>query len=202
MKPIVTVIDTLTEWAKEHICSKVRFKVPPENGVAMDAGYSYKLENPEAIPMYAPPSDKLPKSIRFVHPSVCVRFLKAGDSVAKDEGYVDIQFLFSVWDPGEHGGDVYVPNGDGTYRTQKDPLFEKGGSGWRDVWNFVDVARRALESVTSINGLSIDKGTDIEYGPITEQEAIVDFYPFWYSWLSFRLTYPLMRNNEDIEKFL
>ena len=131
-----------------------------------------------------------------------MRFLKAGDSIAKGEGYVDIQFLLSVWDPGDHGKDVYLPNSDGTYRKQDDPDFAKGSSGWRDVWNFVDIARRALESVTSIEGLAIDKGTDIEYGPITEQEAIVDCYPYWYSWLSFRLTYPLMRNNEDTEKYL
>lgn len=202
MKPIVSVIDSLTEWAKKNICNQIKLKVPPGNGEAMDAGYSYKLDNPEAIPMYAPPGDKLPKNIRFVHPSLCVRFLKAGDSLSTGEGYVDIQFLFSVWDPGDHGKDVYLPNCDGTFRKQDDPDFEKGSSGWRDVWNFVDTARRALESVTSIDGLNIDKSTDIEYGPIAEQEAVVDFYPFWYSWLSFRLTYPLMRNNEDIEKYL
>ena len=202
MKPIVSVIDDLTKWAKENICNKIRLKVPPENDEAMDAAYSYQLENPEAVPMYLPPSDKLPNGIRFAYPSLCVRFLKAGDSVAKGEGYVDIQFLLSVWNPGDHGKDVYLPNGDGTYRKQDDPDFAKGSSGWRDVWNFVDIARRALESVTNIEGLNIDKGTDIEYGPITEQEAIVDCYPYWYSWLSFRLTYPLMRNNEDTEKYL
>lgn len=202
MKPIVSVIDTITDWAKDHICKEIQLKVPPDNMAAMDADYSYRLENPEAIPMYVPPSDKLPKGIRFVHPSLCVRFMKAADSVAKDEGYVDIQFLFSVWDPGDHGKDMYLPNGDGTYRKQPDPAFAKGSSGWRDVWNFVDIARRALESVTNIDGLAIDKGTDIEYGPIAEQEAIVDFYPYWYSWLTFRVTYPLMRNNEDIEKYL
>lgn len=202
MRPIVTVIDSLTEWANEHICKKIQLKVPPDNTAANDAGYSYVLENPEAIPMYLPPGDKLPKGIRFVHPSLCVRFLKAGDSVAKDEGYVDVQFLFSVWDPGQHGEDLYLPNADGSYRKQADPGFEKGSSGWRDVWNFVDIARRELESVSSIDGIEIDKMTDIEYGPITEQEAIVDFYPFWYSWLSFRVKYPLMRNNEDLEQYL
>ena len=202
MKPIVSVIDSLTEWAKEHICKRIQLKVPPENHEAMDAGYTYKLANPEAIPMYKPSGDKLPTGIRFTTPSICVYFTKAGDSITKDEGYVDVQLLFSVWDPGDHGEDVYLPNNDGTYSKQKDPNFTKGSSGWRDVWNFVDIARRALESVTNIDGLSIDKGTDIEYGPIAEQEAVADFYPFWYSWLSFRLTYPLMRNNEDTEKYL
>lgn len=202
MKPIVSVIDTLTEWAKDHICNEIMLKVPPDNGYAMDAGYSYNLDHPEAIPMYKPPSDKLPNGIRFATPSLCVFFTRAGDSVATGTGYADIQFLFSVWDPGEHGEDVYLPNGDGTYRKQTDPNFEKGSSGWRDVWNFVDIARRALERVTSINGMKIDQSTDIEYGPITEQESVVDFYPYWYSWLSFRLTYPLMRNNEDFEQYL
>ena len=202
MKPIVTVIDTLTEWAKENICSQIRLKVPPDNYDVMDAGYSYRLENPEAIPMYKPSGDKLPDGIRFTTPSLCVHFEKAGDSVAKNEGYVDILLLLSVWDPGDHGEDVYLPNGDGTYKKREDTNFEKGSSGWRDVWNFVDITRRALESITSIEGLSIDKNTDIEYGPITEQGTIIDFYPFWYSWMSFRVTYPLMRNNEDSEKYL
>lgn len=202
MTPIVTAIDALTDWARDHICNQIKLKVPPENTAAVDSGYSYKLENPEALPMYLPPSDKLPKGVRFTNPSLCVRFLKAGDSVAKDEGYVDVQFLFSVWDPGDHGEDLFLPNGDGSYTKQADPGFEKGSSGWRDVWNFVDIARRELESVTSIKGMSIDKSTDIEYGPITEQEAIVDFYPFWYSWLSFRVIYPLMRNNQDLEQYL
>lgn len=202
MKPIVSVIDTLTEWAKKNICSEIQLKVPPDNYAAMDSGYSYKLENPEALPMYKPSGDKLPKGIRFTTPSLCVFFAKAGDSVSKGEGYVDVQFLFSVWDPGDHGEDVYLPNADGTYRKQNNPGFEKGSTGWRDVWNFVDIARRKLESVTSLDGLSIDRTTDIEYGPIAEQESAVDFYPFWYSWLSFRVTYPLMRNNEDIEQYL
>lgn len=202
MKPIVSVIDTLTKWAKENICSQIQLKIPPDNNAAMDAGYSYKLDYPEAIPMYKPSGDKLPKGIRFTTPSLCVFFEKAGDSTTKNEGYVDIQLLFSVWDPGDHGEDVYLPNGNGTYRKQDAPGFEKGSTGWRDVWNFVDVARRALESTSSIDGLAIDKSTDIEYGPIAEQQVVADFYPFWYSWLSFRVTYPLMRNNEDIENFL
>lgn len=199
MIPIVSVIDSLTTWAKDRICKEILLKVPPENTEAMDVGYSYKLDNPEAIPMYKPTGDKLPETIRFTTPSLCVYFTKAGDSVSKNEGYVEVMFLFSVWDPGLHGEDVYLPNGDGTHRKQTTPDFDKSSSGWRDVWNFVDVARRALESVTSIDGLAIDKSTDIEYGPISEQEAVADFYPYWYSWMSFRVTYPLMRNNEDIE---
>ena len=202
MKPIVTVIDTLTEWARDHICKAIQLKVPPENEAAMDSGYSYKLDNPEAIPMYKPTGDKLPETIRYTTPSLCVYFSKAGDSVAKNEGYVDVMFLFSVWDPGQHGEDVYLPTGDGSYKKQSTADFVKGSSGWRDVWNFVDIARRALESATSIDELAIDKSTDIEYGPISEQEGVVEFYPYWYSWLSFRVTYPLMRNNEEIEKYL
>lgn len=202
MIPIVSVIDDLTKWARENICNEIQLKVPPENTAAFDSGYSYTLDHPEAIPMYVPPDDKLPKDIRFTHPSLCVRFLKAADSVANDKGYVDIQFLFSVWDPGQHGGDVYLPKGDGTFEQQTANAFEKGSSGWRDVWNFVDIARRKLESTTSISGLLIDKDTDIEYGPVTEMEAIVDAYPFWYTWLTFRVTFPLRRNNQDYQKYL
>ena len=202
MRTIVSVIDAVTAWAREHICSAIQLKVPPDNASPMDAEYTYRLDHPEAIPMYLSPGDKLPTGIRFTHPSLCVRFLKAADNVAGNTGYVDVQMIFSVWDPGDHGEDLYLPNGDGSYEKRSEPGFEKGSSGWRDVWNFVDIARRALGSASSIDGMALDRSTDIEYGPITEQGSIVDAYPYWYSWITFRLTYSLMRNNQEIETFL
>jgi hypothetical protein len=42
----------------------------------------------------------------------------------------------------------------------------------------------------------------VKYGPLTEQEAIPDFYPFWFTWVTFQLIYPLQRNDENIQQFL
>ena len=66
----------------------------------------------------------------------------------------------------------------------------------------MDIALREIESRTNIAGYEIDRSTPVKFGPLTEQEAIPDFYPFWYAWISFTLTYPLRRNNPSVETLL
>ena len=200
---VVHIIDTLTNWARESVCKDIRLKVPPENSEAMDSGYVYELANPVAFPMYIPTKDKLPEGM-FEHPSLCVRFISAQDDMSTKTGAMDVQIIFCVWDPGLHSEDVFQPNGDGSFRRQKaaETEFERNGSGWRDVWNFVDLAVRKLESVSSIGAVTIDKATPVEYGPAKVDDAIADFYPYWCAELTFRATYPLMRNNEEYDKYL
>lgn len=201
---VVHVIDTLTEWARQNVCELVKLKMPPPNLEANDAEYDYKLVTPTAFPMYVPTSEKLPPSIHSPYPSLCVRFIKGADELSGNTGYLDVQFCFSVWDPGLHGPDVLYPNEDQSFHRPgaEKSEFTRNGNGWRDAWNFVDTALRAVESVTRIGGYTIDRSTPVEFGPLTEQEAIPDFYPFWFAWISFRVNYPLLRNNEDVQKYL
>lgn len=202
---VVHLIDTLTEWARINICDHIQLKQPPADTEAPTAdGYDYKLVNPAAFPMYVPTSEKLPPNIHAPFPSLCVRVVGGED--AKGSRAVDVQLCFSAWDTGEHGKDIFNPDGKGgSVRwsgEEADAYFKRRGDGWRDAWNFLDVALRATESVTHIGGLTIDHDTPIKYGPLTEQESIPDLYPMWFAWLSFRVTHPLVRNNEDYQKFL
>ena len=201
---VVHTIDTLTDWARENICKEIKLKVPPENTEAMDSNYKYKLANPTAFPMYIPTGDKLPRNILSEHPSLCVRFFSAQDDLSTKTGAMDVQIVFCVWDPGLHREDVFVPNGDCSFSRQDaaGAEFERNGSGWRDVWNFVDLAVRKLTSVNSIGNCIIDKNTPFEYGPAKVDEAIADYYPYWYAELTFRVTYPLLRYNEELENNL
>ena len=199
---VVHVIDTLTEWARQNICEQINLKVPPENTAPDDSGYSYNLATPAAFAMYVPTSDKLPPNIHAPFPSLCVRFVTGQDIPADGSGAVDVQFCFSAWDPGTHGEDEFLPNGDGTYRRGKGGAFWRNGDGWRDAWNFVDIALREVESVTNIGGYTIDRAKPVKFGPLTEQEAIPDFYPMWFAWLSFTVNYPLRRNIQELQNFL
>ena len=94
----------------------------------------------------------------------------------------------------------------GTYKEDLPPgsnsPFERNGEGWRDAWNFTDIAVHAVESVTNICGYEIDRSVPVKFGPLTEQEAIPDYYPFWFTWVTFQLTYPLLRNIQDAQEFL
>lgn len=203
---VTHLIDTITEWAQVNVCDLVKLKELPKDADASDAGYKYSLVTPAAFPMYVPTSDKLPPGIHSPIPSLCVRFLAGQDNIAARQGAVEVQLCFSAWDTGTHGGDVFMPNGDGTFRkleeAAKRGYFRRSGDGWRDAWNFVDIALRAIESVTHIGGYTIDQSAPIKFGPLSEQEAIPDFYPLWFAWVSFTAVYPIQRNISDIQKFL
>ena len=190
---IVKILDDVTQWAQQNICSKIQLKVPPKGTEPNDNDYRHELANPATFTMYVPTEDKLPKDIPSAFPSLCVRFMQSEDDLGSMRGTVGIQLLLSVWNPGTHGAD---------YHTSSTQQFERNGEGWRDVWNFTDVALQAIESVTHIAGYEIDRSVPVKFGPLTEQEAIPDFYPFWFSWITFQLTYPLLRNIENTQQFL
>ena len=200
---VVCVLDALTKWARENICPKILLKVPPDNDKdAEDAGYEYQLTHPAAFTLYVPTKEKLPPGILSPMPSVCVRFVEGADNLSNSKGSIGVQLCFSAWDPGTHGQDELFPNPDGTYRKGEAGTFSRNGDGWRDVWNMVDIALLEVESVTNIDGLVIDRSVPVKFGPFTEQESIPDFYPFWFAWVSFSVSYPITRNIRDIENLL
>lgn len=203
---IVKILDDVTEWARKNICSKIELKVPPKNTEPNDCGYEYKTANPVAFTMFVPTEDRLPKNIPSAFPSLCVRFLEGEDDLSSTKGTIGIQFLLSVWNPGKHGPDSFtVQQGDPLQWVQKpeaDEQFERNGEGWRDVWNFTDIAVQAVESVTNISGYKIDRSVPVKFGPLTEQDAVPDYYPFWFTWVTFQLKYPLLRNAEEVQEFL
>ena len=203
---IVKLLDDVTDWARENICSKIQLKVPPGNSEPNDYEYDYQLANPVAFTMFVPTEDRLPKNIPSAFPSLCVRFIEAEDDFANMKGTIGIQFLLSAWNPGTHGRDMIAPQQSDGLTWAPDPTarnrFERNGEGWRDIWNFTDIAVREVESATSISGYKIDSSVPVKFGPLTEQEAVPDYYPFWFTWVTFQLTYPLRRNIEDVQEFL
>lgn len=202
---IVKILDDVTAWARQNICSKIELKVPPKNTEPNDEGYEHKTANPVTFTMYVPTEDKLPSNIPTAFPSLCVRFLEGVHDLSSMTGTIGIQFLLSTWNPGTYSADTFAVNPDDPLQWQKDPSaekFERNGEGWRDAWNFTDLAVGAVESVTNISGYEIDRSVSVKYGPLTEQEAVPDFYPFWFTWVTFQLKYPLLRNIDKTQEFL
>lgn len=206
---VVNILDRVTHWAREDVCSKILLKVPPvDETAATDADYEYQRVHPAAFTMYVPTKDKLPPPIISPIPSICVRFLEGTANIGTRMGSIGIQLCFSTWDPGTHGKDIILPSPEDGMKAiqwtgpEAEAYFQRNGGGWRDVWNMVDIALAELESLTDIDGLLIDRSTPVKFGPLTEQEAIPDFYPFWFAWVSFTINYTILRPIRGTENFL
>lgn len=202
---VVHLIDTLTEWARQNVCEYIQLKVPPANMEPNDGNYDFELATPVAFPLYVPSSEKLPPNVRSTTPSLCVRFLQGEDVQVENSGSIEVQFVFSTWDPGFHSKDKFQPNGDGTFKRGADTkeYFQRSIDGWRDAWNFVDIALRAVESTVIIgNEYTIDKVAPVKFGPMVEQDTITDYYPYWFAWISFKVNYNLRRNVANFQHLL
>lgn len=202
---IVQIIDDVTEWAQANICDKVRLKVPPENDAdAVDADYEYQLITPTAFALFVPQKDKTPPNVVSPIPSLCVRFVEGEDLLDGSGGSVGMQFMLSTWDLGLHSFDRFHRTGPLSYQRDDgtERIFQRSYDGWRDAWNFMDTARRAIESTTNIAGHEIDVSAGVHFGPLEEQDGTNDFYPFWFCWINFTLKYPLARNVRDCSEYL
>ena len=203
---IVNSIEIVKEWLAANVCPLVQLKLPDDN--ATDASYPYKLVNPAAFSLFIPSKDRTPPKIAAPIPSVCVQIVQGKDDMIASTRGIKIRLCFAAWDPGYHGPDIFKPTGDGSgsYIQWNDEeakaLFLKNGEGWRDVWNFVDTALREIEDAEYINGLRLVKEDGITFGLFTEQDAVPDFYPFWYAWVELTVSEILTRNHKAYDHLL
>ncbi|HQD31471.1 MAG TPA: hypothetical protein PLY59_07745 [Clostridiales bacterium] len=195
---IVQIIDKITAWADANICKQIKLKLPDDN--AADSSFDYTETNPAAFALFVPTKEKLPPSVAAPIPSLCVQFTEGTDRLTENKGTLKVRMSLSAWNPGTHGPELFHANGNGSYTRYNTPearaLFTRHGEGWRDVWNFVDAALLALESTEYIDGLRIVKEDGISFGPFMEQDAISDWYPYWFAWITFTVERGLARAPE------
>lgn len=205
---IVNSIETVRGWLNTEVCPLVKLKLPDDN--ATDASYPYKLVNPAAFSLFVPSKDRTPPKVAAPIPSVCVQLAQGEDDLIEHTRGIKIRLCFSAWDPGYHGPDIYIPipqgNGSGTYIQQYNSeaadFFQKNGEGWRDAWNFVDTALRLIENAEYIGDLRVIKELGITFGPVAEQDAVPDFYPYWFAWAEFSVEETLTRHAKNYDHLL
>lgn len=203
---IVNSVESIREWLDENVCPKVKLKLPDDN--ATDASYPYKLVHPAAFSLFVPSKDRLPPKIAAPIPSVCVQIVQGADELIQHTRSLKIRLGFSAWDPGVHSLDIFRPKGKNygsyvqMYNKKTNDRFEKNGEGWRDAWNFVDTALRMIENAEYVGGLRVIKEDGITFGPVTEQDAVPDFYPYWFAWAEFSVQEALTRNPESYNHLL
>lgn len=201
---ITSNLDKIVNWFKTDVCPHIQLKIPDD--YKNDGGYGVQLTTPAAFAMYVPTKDKKAPDVEAPIPSICAQILKGKDSPDKHIGRITIQLALAAWNPGEHGGERLnsVENhnalGGNTYTKEQSEEFERSYEGWRDVWNFTDMVIAALENTEYIADMRLVKENDIEYGPFTEDGAIMNYYPYWFSWVQFTLEYGLARKIPDVYK--
>jgi len=190
---IVKTIDQICEWLNENVCPNVSMKKPPRDREPGDENYNYELIHPYAFPLYLPTKDKLPPNVEATFPSICVQLQYGTDSQSNRE--INISLGFSGWNPGIHPSDWITPEGSENPYSE---VLSNEAEGWRDLWNFVDKTVTAIEQ-TCYLGENVEVMTDnIEFGPYKEQEAIPNYYPFWFAYCEFKVRSTILRNNQDI----
>lgn len=202
---IVSILDDVTDWAQSNICNKIKLKLPDPNNEAETYNKAYKLVNPKAFPIFMPSSDKLNVPLVGPVPGLCVQFV-GGEDKLKDRN-IELGFLFSAWNPGQHGLDMFIKGkeNDSFEQWNNDEamkFYEKSAEGWRDIYNFVDLSLRTLQSTESISNIRVCHEKKIKYGPVAMDDSLPVLYPFWYAWLTFHIEVKNIRNNEAIEKLL
>lgn len=190
-------IDAIVNWFDSEVCPQIQLKVP--NDEINDGGHDVKFASPAAFAMYIPTQDRKPPSVKAPIPSVCVQLLKGKHSPGQ-KGQMTIQLALSAWNPGLHKAEELIPNETAeqlagySYRRQTSQEFDRNFEGWRDIWMFVDRVLAAIENTEYIAGMRVVKENNIEYGPFTEDGALVSYYPYWFCWVQFTLEHGLARH--------
>lgn len=194
---ITETLDNLQSWFDEHICQKVELKLPTDDQITGTA----TLVHPATFALYVPAKDRIPPNVAAPIPSLCIQLMDGEDKTTEHKRKLNIRLCLAVWNPGEQSGDTYFPieDGDALFdkrykRGDSAPTYTRNLDGWRDVWNFVDMIIKTVESSNIIAGLRVVKEDGIKYGPFTEDGTIWDYYPYWHSWVSFALECGIVAN--------
>ena len=176
---IIKVLEEVRTWLQNEVCENFTFKKEPAKEEAIDSSYDFELVKPKAFLMYVPFEEKFP--------SVTIQFSDGNLNKFKESGELKLRFLFATWNPGLHDKDK----------------FEINAEGWRDVWNFVDGTLRKLTNTNHIGDYIRIKHEDgFQFGAMSEDGNIPNFYPHWGAWLTFTIKYGETSSNEDIHNLI
>lgn len=188
---IVKTLDDLAQWCRDNICPKVSLKLPNDE----DTRAATQYVTPQAFVLYMPAKDRLPPNVPAPIPSICVQLVEGTDQLVGRRRRFKVRFCLSCWNPGQKEADKLRPREDAEamfglsyyLSNQAGTAFNRSGEGWRDVWTFLDVALHTIENTEFFAGMRLVKEDGITYGPFTEDGAIWDYYPYWFSWIAMTL---------------
>lgn len=192
---VVDDVQSVMQWAADTVCPLVTLKAPPPAASAATAeGYAYMTVHPQVYGMYWPVGDALTRpDFTPPIPGILVQLQEGTVGSAGTDRTYRVRLHLGAWNPGRHDPDVWNPRETVTIdrpltyvRAEGDgysPTYE----GWMDAWSFLDTTVRELRNAESVGGLAVDHGEGVKFGPYTDGDAVIDFYPEWYAWVEVTL---------------
>ena len=202
---LVRTIQSVANWLTENVCKKIQLKLPDDS--KNNNEYSVRTVHPAAFPLYVPGKDRLPPEVPAPVPSVCVQLIEGNDDLFNRNRLLNIRLVMACWNPGIHGNERFLPKenknalGGCSYfirNEENNQVYRKTMDGWKDSMNFQDTVLTELEKSEYIAGNRIVKEAGIKFGLFSEEGDICDYYPYWHSWISFRLAVGLNAKSPKI----
>lgn len=191
-------IENLTKWVQDNICSQVELLKPNDN--QMGSEYEVQYVHPKAFSFYIPAKDCLPPDVDTKIPAVCIQLIGGSDDLTISEETLKIRLAFAAWRPGTY---EEVESTDSYGNKVKKQVLKMNADGWKDVWDFLQKAKRIIQKQMYIEGMKVERKDPMKFGFFTDNETMVNAYPEWYAWLSFTVKYGLPATpGNDTQKYL
>lgn len=201
------------DFVEKNICPLIHLKQACD--YVHDGDYPYKLVIPKCYAMYPDFAD----TTDYRYPS-CVVVTGREDSPVKRDlvekwESIPITLVFGTWNPGQHSQDVFYPvkdangntvlneQGQIVYRADSSREFQKSIAGWEDAWNFADVAERVIGNVQHFGKHTfLDQSVEIKKGDASAYKYKHEFYPYFFTYISFNVLTPASSTHEFIKPLL
>lgn len=202
---LVRTIESVADWLSENVCEKIMLKIPDDS--KNNNEYTVRVVHPAAFPLYVPGKDRLPPDVPAPVPSICVQLIEGSDNLFSRSRTLNIRLVMACWNPGIHGNERFIPEenknavGGRSYfirNEENNQVYQKTMDGWKDSMNFQGTVLSELEKSEYIAGNRIMKEEEIKFGLFSEEGDICDYYPYWHSWISFRLAVGLNAKSPKI----
>lgn len=207
---VADTIDKISDWIKNNVASQIKLKLPDDK--KNTANYQYKLVHPAVFTMLVPSNNDRNAPMSQIAPSITVQLVDGSEQGEK--GRINVKFHILTWSTGLHGSDVLNRVDDKSDQGHLSQLYEiwndadsseyykRFYEGWRDVWNLTDILLRELRSNIFIDGIKLCTDAAIEYGQYSDRDLIIDFAPYWASYVTASFEYGLGKTISDIDDFL
>jgi len=159
----VEVLDKIRDWLNVNVCSQIKLKKPSDDDVER-----FELVNPVAFSAYYPV--RKVRDPRAGAPSIVVMFDEASDN---GQSYtLPIRLVFCIYSPGFHSPAAFIPDSEG----------------WRDLLNFIDLAKAAILRSQNLDGISV--GLPLTQGLAVPEEQTPGLEPYYFGYITFTAITP------------